>query len=807
MGESAPATAAGGVHGFPAALTSFVGRAGAVREVAGLLEEYRLVTVTGPGGSGKTRLAGEVAGRVAGRFADGVWLAELAAVADPALVAAAVAAALGVRDLPGVPAAEALGQMLARQQLLLVLDNCEHLLAGVAQLCGSLLPSADDVRVLATSREPIGVGGEARYRLGPLGLPGLGDLGGIGGSEAVTLFADRARQADAHFALDRESGPVVARIVARLDGMPLAIELAAARAEALGVAQLLDRLDDRFTVLAGGDVLAPSRQRSLAAAVQWSYQLLAGDERRVFRLVSVIPGPFTLQAAEAMAGPGAGQAVLHLVDCSLLVPPRVGPDGRARYVMLETLRAFGLERLAEAGEQAGAAAALAAYALQVAQQAEAGLRTSTGELAAARWLDAEDATVHQALTWAVDHDPAAAVGLAVALAPWWYLRGRWAAGRALLRRATEYAAAGGQEWCAGQLWLGHLAAAGGADSAALGHFTLAGDALAARAASPMLADVLAGRSAALRNLGRLAEAAGHARRALAIASELGYSAGRAAALIQLGALERYREEWEASLDWLRQAQQVDPASIPGRLARPRDTLLAIVLAAVGQVAAAQRSSADGLAWARQAGDLSGQAFWLIMLGYMDQTAGRIPQAGAHLREVLQIAARTGDRRRLVECLDLGGHICAATGRHAEAITLWAASGARRQDYGMPDLPDFVRRREGPSRKAANALGAARTRAAGERGAAMTLQAAGEYAALLATPGPPQPPESPGLHQLSARERELVTLVAQGCTDTQIAAQLYISIRTVRSHLDRIRDKTGCRRRADLTRLALSTGLV
>ena len=216
VGVSAVATSAGGVHGFPAVLTSFVGRAGPVGEVAGLLEEYRLVTVTGPGGSGKTRLAGEVARKVAGRFADGVWLAELAAVRDPVLVAA------------GVPAAEALGQVLARQQLLLVLDNCEHLLAAVAQLCGSLLPSADDVRVLATSREPIGVGGEARYRLGPLGLPGLGDLGGIGGSEAVTLFADRARQADAHFELDRESGPVVARIVARLDGMPLAIELAAA---------------------------------------------------------------------------------------------------------------------------------------------------------------------------------------------------------------------------------------------------------------------------------------------------------------------------------------------------------------------------------------------------------------------------------------------------------------------------------------------------------------------------------------------------------------------------------------------------
>ena len=203
MGQSAAAAATGGVHGFPAALTSFIGRDGPVREVAGLLERHRLVTVTGPGGVGKTRLAGEVARAVAGRFADGAWLAELAPVRDPAQVAAVVAAALGVREQPGVPVAEVLARVLARQQLLLVLDNCEHVIGAAAELCAGLLAACDDVRVLATSREPLAVAGEARYRLGPLSLPGGDDPAGAGGSEAVALFADRARQADARFRAGR----------------------------------------------------------------------------------------------------------------------------------------------------------------------------------------------------------------------------------------------------------------------------------------------------------------------------------------------------------------------------------------------------------------------------------------------------------------------------------------------------------------------------------------------------------------------------------------------------------------------------
>jgi hypothetical protein len=337
VGDPAEHIAAGGIHGFPAVLTSFIGRVGQVREVAGLLEGHRLVTVTGPGGSGKTRLAAAVAGRVAAAFADGAWLAELAPAADPTALVFVVAAALEVRDLPGVPTAEALARVLARRQLLLVLDNCEHVIDAAAELCARLLAAADDLRVLATSREPLAVAGEARYRLAPLALPDPDDLAGVARAEAVALFADRARSADSGFALDDRTGPAVARLVRRLDGMPLAIELAAARVEALGVFGLLDRLDDRFALLAGGDRMAPSRQRSLAATVEWSYQLLDEQERRVFRSVSVFPGPFTLEAAEAVAGAETGPVVLRLVDCSLLSPPQAGPDGRSRYVMLETL--------------------------------------------------------------------------------------------------------------------------------------------------------------------------------------------------------------------------------------------------------------------------------------------------------------------------------------------------------------------------------------------------------------------------------------------------------------------------------------
>ena len=792
------------MHGFPAALTSFVGREEAVRVVGGLLGERRLVTVAGPGGSGKTRLAGVVAGRVAGRFADGVWLAELAPVRDPALVASVVAAALGVREQPGVPAVEAVARVLARLQVLLVLDNCEHVIGAAAGLCAGLLAAADDVRVLATSREPLRVAGEARYRLAPLPVLGPDDAD-IGGSEAVALFADRARQVDAGFTLDGRTGPVVARLVARLDGMPLAIELAAARVETLGVAQLLERIGDRFALLAAGDRLAPARQRSLEATVRWSYELLGEAERGVFRAVSVFPGPFTLEAAEAVAGPGAGPTVLHLVDCSLLSPPRTGPDGRSRYVMLETLRAFGAGLLARAGEQAAAEGALAGYALRVAEEAAAGLETSTAELAAARRLDAEDATMRQVLTWALEHDAAIALRVAAALAPWWSLRGRAVGQYPLLREAAGRAALGSEQWCTAQYWLGNMALDATDPAAALDHFDAVIDAMRDRRPYRAVAYCLGGRSVTLLNQGLITEATECGRRALAVARELGDPASEAGTLSVLSHAAFYAGDPGGAVHLARQAEQI-PGDIPGWIARMRSIFLTMALTEAGDLAAARDACAAGLARSRAAGDPWAVALLLNRLAMLDLRAGRIQDATAHVREALQIAVRADLPSTIDECLDCCGYLCAATGRHLEAVTILGAADAFLRHQGVVEAPGDSHRRQETLGRARQAFGPDQARAAQERGAAMSLPIAAEYALMLTAPDSPVA-AAPGPGALSPRERELVTLVAQGRTDAQIAAELFISIRTVGSHLDRIRDKTGCRRRADLTRLALSAGLV
>jgi predicted ATPase/DNA-binding CsgD family transcriptional regulator/DNA-binding XRE family transcriptional regulator len=800
-------TTAGGVHGLVPALTSFVGRAGPVREVAALLDRGRLVTVTGPGGSGKTRLAAEVAKQVAGRFADGVWLAELASVRDPGWVPAVAMAALGVREQPDLPAAEVLARVLARQQLLLVLDNCEHVLDAAAGLCAGLLAACDDVRVLATSREPLRIAGEARYRLAALTLPGPGDPAEEAAEcEAVALFVDRARQADMNFMPDERTSPAVARLVTRLDGMPLAIELAAARVEALGVAGLLDRIDDRFALLTEGNRVAAERHQSLAATVEWSYRLLDDRERRVFRAVSVFPAGFTLEAAEAVAGADAGPAVLRLVDCSLLNPSQAGPDDRLRYVMLETLRAYGTGLLAEAGEQDGAAVALAGYALGVAEQSAAGLQTTTGEVAAARRLDAEDATMRNVLAWAMAHDPAMALRLAVALAPWWLLRGRLAGQCPVLREAAGHAAPGSDGWCAAQYWIG-LASVFTADmDGALGCFTAMRDAIGDRRPSRTLADCLRGRSATLANMGRVAEAADDARRALALARELGDPAREATALDRLAVAVFRAGDLDSAVQLAMQAEKTS-VDIPGSIhgLRKISVFLTLVLTEAGELAEAGRVCAAGLDRAREVGDPWIQTRLLVQMATLDLRAGRIQDASAHLREALQIAARTGDQFEVQNHLDCCGYLCAATGRYTEAVTVWAAHAAllRRQGYG--NSPAEARRQQEALRKAKQALGPGRAHAAEERGTAMSRNTAAEYALMLTDLHPPQ--SAPGLGELSARERELVTLVAQGRTNAQIAAQLYISVRTVSSHLDRIRDKTGYRRRADLTRLALSEGLI
>ena len=392
--------------------------------------------------------------------------------------------------------------------------------------------------------------------------------------------------------------------------------------------------------------------------MEWSYQLLDDHEQRVFRQLSVFSGPFTLEAAEAVAGEAAGPTVLHLVDCSLLVPPWPGPDGRSRYGMLETLRAYGIRLLAQAGEGDAAAAALAGWALRVAEQAAAGLQTSTAEeVAAARWLDAEDATMRQVLAWAMDYDPATAVRLAAALGWSWLRRARLPGQYGLLREVAGRAEPGSGGWCAVQWWI-TLAAVFSADQAgALEHATALRDVAAGRGPSPALAEGLGARAVVLNNMGRTGEAAEEARRSLAVAREIGYRAGEVLALGALCFTAGSSGDLDGAVQLARQAAQIT-AGVPGVYVRWCSYVLTGALIAAGDLAGADDVCAVGLARSRGAGDVFNQWGLLPHMVFLDVQAGRLDAAAAHLREELQIGVRTGGWLELLNCLFTTAGSCA-----------------------------------------------------------------------------------------------------------------------------------------------------
>jgi predicted ATPase/DNA-binding XRE family transcriptional regulator len=355
-------------NNLPAQLSTFIGREREVSEVRALVESSRLVTLTGAGGAGKTRLGLQVAAELLDRSGDGVWLVELAAVTDEDAVAPAVSEALRLGARParqGRPVLETLLDALAPQDVLIVLDNCEHLIGGCAKTAELILRRCPRVHLLATSREPLGIGGETIYRVPSLSLPGPDDTGPAapGSCDAVALFADRARGHGVALPADEQAGSLVVSICRRLDGMPLAIELAAARLRSMSLAELHDRLDQRFRLLTGGSRTALARQQTLRAAVGWSYSLLTGAEQVLLGRLSVFAGSFGLDAAEAVCGSGGldlldvADLLGSLVDKSLVVAEPAGVG--LRYRLLETIRLFAAERLAEAGDDAAAAVAAA----------------------------------------------------------------------------------------------------------------------------------------------------------------------------------------------------------------------------------------------------------------------------------------------------------------------------------------------------------------------------------------------------------------------------------------------------------------
>lgn len=793
-------------RGFPRILTSFIGRADEVQAVRTLLARHHLVTIVGPGGIGKTRLAAEVGTLMFDQFDGRAWLVELASTDDAGLVASVVADTVGIRQAADRSAAQSVAELLSAGPSLLVLDNCEHIVPAVSAFCAELLSLVDEVRILATSREPLMLPGEARMRLKPLDAHASARIGHP--APGVELFLDRVRLVDPDIELTEQTYALAAQIVRKVDGLPLAIELAAARGESLGLAQLSAMLEESLDVLADEAATAQERHRSLRATVGWSYRLLDGRQQRAFRLLAIFPAGFTLEAAAAVVGSTTIATVLHLVDCSLLTPPSVGSDGTTRYRMVESVRAFALERLERSGGREGAASRMAEYALAAAARFAEAMQTPGGELRAALWFDNDEAMVRHSLHWALDHEPTWAVRLALALSAWWQLRGRAPTGYPLLARAATRLGHRDPSWGAAQIWLGRLAHGTARWLPALEHFTEACGDLASPPASTQRVDALVGRSGTLRNMIRLPEATAVADQARRLAQRLHYVGGEAYALTQLSLAALYEDDTATALRWALQAEQLDTNRMPDRVARRVCLAATIAHIQAGDPEQAREACSRGLASAEAAGDVALSADFQYCATQIDLRTRNFADAGVRIVETLSLTARTGNTLRLLGCLHDCARLCADTGRLAEAVTLWAANSALSAAMGTPGLlRGELEERTGPLQEAARALGPVAFAAAERRGTTMSVRTAAEFAGMLAAAGPGAGTLSADAAMLTPRERELLTLVAQGRTDTQIAEELFISIRTVRSHLDRIRDKTGCRRRAELTRFALNARLL
>ena len=435
----------GSPHNLPATLNSFVGRSDDLRTTEARLHESRLITLTGPPGTGKTRLALEVGVRVAGDFPDGVWLIELASLSDPRGVWQVMAAALRLRERPGIPLLTAVTDHLRQKSALIILDNCEHLTEACAALASRLLSECSEVRVLATSRRPIGAPAERVQPVAVLAVPGsrVGHEDALA-FPAVELFVDRARERNPNFTAKGDAVSAIVQICARLDGIPLAIELAAARVHVLGPRQVADRLDDRFRLLTVGNAAAVSHHETLRIAVDWSYDLLTPHEASVLRCLSVFAGGFSLDAVESVcdAGDGDEATTLDLLQ-SLVEQSLVVVDdemGVVRYRLLETVRVYAAERLSSSSDEATVFRAHGEYYMQMAEDAEPALQGSPDAMTQADVLDGlerDHDNFRAAMTRTLETAPDIAGTVATALWRFWEIRGHLHEGSEWLGRTLS----------------------------------------------------------------------------------------------------------------------------------------------------------------------------------------------------------------------------------------------------------------------------------------------------------------------------------------------------------------------------------
>ena len=703
-------------NNLPVALTSFVGRQGEMEEVARLLGAARLVTLIGSGGCGKTRLAIQVARNLLESFPDGAWVVELAALSDPALVPQSVAFALGLREESGRPLPEMIAEHLASKHLLLLLDNCEHLTAACASLAQALLRAAPGLRVMATSRQALGVAGENLWRIPSLSVP---DPSGpalpraaVSRYESVRLFADRAAAVQPAFALTDANAWTVAQICGRLDGIPLAIELAAARVKVLPVPQILTRLEDRFRLLTTGGSGTLERQQTLRAAVDWSYDLLESKEQQLFQRISVFAGGLSLEAAEAVcAGNGIEDLEIldllaHLVDKSLLTPEE-GSEGAARYRLLETLRAYGRELLTRAGGWVEYVNRHADFYQGVAERAEPEL-LGPGQGAWLNRLEEEHDNFRQAIETARERGGAVqALGMAANLWRFWYVRGFWQEGNRRLTqalegtgvtRATATASAAARALGPDRRVLEKALHGGTVLARSLGDHESSNDRVEALIALAREEGDREALALSLKELGNLAYVKGdHAAAMSAYEESLTHVRaiddrhGIAAVLHNLGSVVLGQADYG-------RARQLYQESLSLERELGDRTGEAITLNGLGTAARAQGDDAaaasyheEALELQRALGERSGIAYSLGELGILAANAHEFQRARSHLVESLAILREMGDKHGIVDAIERFAALEFRQDHPERSLVLYGASRGLREQMGVEAMPSERRR--------------------------------------------------------------------------------------------------------------------
>ncbi|MFE5700809.1 ATP-binding protein [Rhodococcus koreensis] len=750
---------------LPHELTSFVGRRREIGEVRRLLSVSRLVTLTGVGGVGKTRLALRVAAESSRAFDDGVWSVGLGELNDPGAVVDEVLSALRLSEGRSAAPESVLVEYLSPRKLLLVLDNCEHLIEPVADLAVTLLRACPELRILTTSREPLGIGGEAIHRVPPLTMPDPDQVslagGGLGRYEAVNLFAERATMAVPDFDITENNKDVIAAICRRLDGLPLAIELAAVRLRAMSVEQILQRLTDRYALLTTGSRGAPARQQTLQWCIDWSHELCSQAERELWARLTVFSGGFELDAiegicADAMTSSQVVDVVASLIDKSILIRDEVA--GAVRYRLLETLRDYGMERLQETSEFASLLRRHRDWYEHLVLRAESDWISSRQVSWVAR-LDAEQPNIRAALQFCLTGPSEANAGsrMASALYPYWRARGRLREGMRWLAQLLAVGGEPGPEQVKALYVLSVLSGLYGDPEASALYVERGGD----------LAAQLGDRTAEA----LMADAAGHH-------TLFTRDAGAAC------------EHFESSLAVFR-ADRNHLYMIWSLFG------LALASGAAGNWSRSDECQQEILELTGTRGEYvyRGWASWTT--GMRARQRGEYSRAKALATQGLQLARSVDDRISAAGCIEVLSWIAVDEGVPRRAAELMGAAEALAQRVGSPSIiyPNLHLEHARIEQEARRAIGDRVFETAFRHGLEARFEDAAAYAVdeksgsdISVEPGPTS---------LTRREQQVAELVAEGLTNRAIAGKLVISQRTAQGHVEHILSKLGFTSRAQI----------